>query len=201
MKLNLGCGHDYTDNWVNVDFYDDSKCDVIHDLEEFPWPWEDNSISEILIKHTLEHLGADWKVYVKILQELYRICEDDATIQVHVPSPWHMDFTGDPSHVRPIIPEGLRLFSKAYCQWCIDVGAANTPFALLYDIDLREYHVVQICDPFWWEKLENGEISESELSEFHYMYRNVVKEFRISLAVVKSKESDEKYPWRPQLDK
>ena len=39
MKLNLGCGKDYIDDWVNVDFYDDSKCDVTHDLEEFPWPW------------------------------------------------------------------------------------------------------------------------------------------------------------------
>ena len=28
MKLNLGCGKDYIDDWVNVDFYDDSKCDI-----------------------------------------------------------------------------------------------------------------------------------------------------------------------------
>ena len=27
MKLNLGCGNDYIDGWVNVDLYDDSKCD------------------------------------------------------------------------------------------------------------------------------------------------------------------------------
>ena len=51
MKLNLGCGKDYIDGWVNVDLYDDSKCDVVYDLEKFPWPWEDNSVSEILIKH------------------------------------------------------------------------------------------------------------------------------------------------------
>ena len=25
MKLNLGCGKDYIDGWVNVDLYDDSK--------------------------------------------------------------------------------------------------------------------------------------------------------------------------------
>ena len=80
MKLNLGCGKDYIDEWVNVDFYDDTKCDVIHNLEEFPWPWENDSVSEIRIIHTLEHLGADWKVYIKILQEMYRICEDDAMI-------------------------------------------------------------------------------------------------------------------------
>ena len=49
MKLNLGCGKDYIDDWVNVDFYDDSKCDVTHDLEAFPWPWENDSVSEIRI--------------------------------------------------------------------------------------------------------------------------------------------------------
>ena len=81
MKLNLGCGKNYIDGWVNVDFYDDSYCDKLHDLEVFPWPWEDNSISEIQIFHTLEHLGADWRVYIQILQEMYRICEDDAKIE------------------------------------------------------------------------------------------------------------------------
>ena len=74
MKLNLGCGKNYIDGWVNVDFYDDSYCDELHNLEEFPWPWLDNSISEIQIFHTLEHLGADRRVYIQILQELYRIC-------------------------------------------------------------------------------------------------------------------------------
>ena len=105
MKLNLGCGKDYIDDWVNVDLYDDSKCDVTHNLEEFPWPWDDGSVSEIRIIHTLEHLGADWKVYIKILQEMYRICEDDAIIHVHVPSPWHWNFTSDPTHVRPVTPD------------------------------------------------------------------------------------------------
>ena len=49
MKLNLGCGKDYIDGWINVDFYDDLNCDVTHDLEVFPWPWENDSVSEILI--------------------------------------------------------------------------------------------------------------------------------------------------------
>ena len=32
MKLNLGCGKDYIDGWVNVYLYDDSTCDITHDL-------------------------------------------------------------------------------------------------------------------------------------------------------------------------
>jgi len=199
MKLNLGCGNDYLFEWINVDFYDDSKCDVIHNLEEFPWPWENDSISEILIKHTLEHLGADWKVYIKILQEMYRICEDDALIQVDVPSPWHWNYISDPSHVRPVTPDGLNLFSKEHSQKCIDNGNSETPFALIYDVDLRPHDVFWKYDQSWINKIKKGEVQQSQMEEFHSMYRNVVTEFQIPLAVVKSEETDKKHRYEHQL--
>ena len=199
MKLNLGCGKDYIDGWVNVDLYDDSKCDVVYDLEKFPWPWEDNSVSEILIKHTLEHLGEDWKVYIKVLQEMYRICEDDAEINVFVPSPWHRNFTDDPTHVRPVTPDGLNLFSKEHCQSCIDNRKSETPFAMIYDVDFRVFRCELGYDAFWWNKVINGEILLSKLEELHNMYRNVVAEFKISIAVVKAEESDKKHRYEYKL--
>ena len=185
MKINLGCGKDYIDGWINVDFYDDSKCDVVHDLEEFPWPWENDSVSEIRIIHTLEHLGADWKIYIKILQEMYRICEDDAKIEVHVPSPWHWNFTADPSHVRPIIPDTFNLFNKEFCQQRIDVEGSETPFAMIYDVDLRPHNVVFIPDIQWQAEINTGKMNMSDIMKFHNMYRNVISEFQIHLTVVK----------------
>ena len=198
-KINLGCGKDYLDDWVNVDFYDDSTCDIKHDLEIFPWPWEDNSVSEILIKHTLEHLGADWKVYIKILQEMYRVCEDDAHIQVDVPSPWHWNYISDPTHVRPVTPDGLNLFSKEHCQKCIDEGMSETPFAMIYDVDLRPHDVEWKFDQLWQGKIDRGEIQRSQIEEIHANYRNVVTEFKISLAVVKSEESAKKHTYEHRL--
>ena len=199
MKLNLGCGSDYLFEWINVDYYDTSKCDVVHNLEEFPWPWEDNSISEIRIIHTLEHLGADWKIYIKILQEMYRICEDDATIEVYVPSPWHWNYISDPSHVRPVTPDGLNLFSKEHCQNCIDNGNSETPFAIIYDVDLRPHDTVWKYDQMWYNKIKKGEVKQSQMEEFHSMYRNVVAEFQILLAVVKSEETDKKHRYEHKL--
>ena len=199
MKLNLGCGKNYTDDWVNVDFYDDSRCDVVHDFEVFPWPWENDSVSEIKIIHTLEHLGADWKIYIKILQEMYRICEDDAEIMVAVPSPWHWNFTSDPSHVRPVTPDGLNLFSKEHCQKCIDEGMSETPFAMIYNVDLRPHDVVWKFDLPWQDKLDKGEVQQSQMEELHFMYRNVVIEFQILLAVVKSEETDKKHRYEQRL--
>ena len=198
-KINLGCGKDYLDDWVNVDFYDDSTFDIKHDLDVFPWPWEDNSVSEIRIIHTLEHLGADWKVYIKILQELYRVCEDDAHIQVDVPSPWHWNYISDPTHVRPVTPDGLNLFSKEHCQKCIDEGMSETPFAMIYDVDLRPHDVEWKFDQLWQGKIDRGEIHRSQIEEIHSNYRNVVTEFKIPLAVVKSEESAKKHTYEHRL--
>ena len=199
MKLNLGCGKNYIDGWVNVDFYDDSYCDKLHDLEVFPWPWEDNSVSEIRIIHTLEPLGADWKVYIKILQEMYRVCEDDAHIQVDVPSPWHWNYISAPTHVRPVTPDGLNLFSKEHCQKCIDEGMSETPFAMIYDVDLRPHDVEWKFDQLWQGKIDRGEIHRSQIEEIHANYRNVVTEFKIPLAVVKSEESAKKHTYEHRL--
>ena len=199
MKLHLGCGKDYIDDWVNVDFYDNSKCDVVYDLEVFPWPWDDDSVSEIKIIHTLEHLGADWKVYVQILQEMYRICEDDAKIEVIVPSPWHWNYTSDPSHVRPVTPDGLNLFSKEHCQLCIDEGTSETPFAMIYDVDLRPHNVIFKYDKIWLGKLDRGEVKHSQMSELHSLYRNVIQEYAFLLAVVKSEETNKKHQYLHNL--
>ena len=190
MKLNLGCGSDYHFEWVNVDFYDDSKCDVKHNLEEFPWPWENDSITEIQIVHTLEHLGEDWKVFVKILQEMYRVCEDFADITVRVPSPWHWNYTADPTHVRPIIPDTFSLFSKQYIE---EYGKSETPFALIYDVDLRPHHITFVPDIFWQKELNTGRITFEQVLDYHRSYRNVISEFIIPIKVIKSEESDIKF--------
>ena len=56
MKLNLGCGTDYKEGWTNVDS-GNTKCDVKQNIEEFPWPFEDSSVEEILMKHVMEHIS------------------------------------------------------------------------------------------------------------------------------------------------
>jgi predicted SAM-dependent methyltransferase len=55
MKLNLGCGSDYRQGYINVDRVS-GVADVVHDLNVFPYPWSDNSVDEIVARHILEHL-------------------------------------------------------------------------------------------------------------------------------------------------
>ena len=84
--LNLGAGVNQkrsTNNvrWVNVDFMKEEGIDIVHNLEEFPYPFKDNSIDYILMDNVLEHL----KDTIKVMEELHRICKPNAIIEIFVP--------------------------------------------------------------------------------------------------------------------
>jgi GDP-D-mannose dehydratase len=56
VKINLGCGKDIREGWINMDKIDTPNVNIIHNLNEFPYPFGDNSIDYILMSHILEHL-------------------------------------------------------------------------------------------------------------------------------------------------
>ena len=114
MKLNLGCGPKRMAGWVNVDKAAAFRPDQVVDLEEFPWPWPDASVDEILLNHVLEHLGQAPDSFIGVMKELWRVCKPGAPVRVHVPDPRHESFLGDPTHVRPVTLDTLALFSQAF---------------------------------------------------------------------------------------
>jgi hypothetical protein len=50
MKLNLGCGLDKRQGYINVDIRKDVNPDLVLNLEDIPYPFESNSIEEIIAK-------------------------------------------------------------------------------------------------------------------------------------------------------
>jgi len=183
IKLNLGCGKNYKDGYINVDKYGEPDLQV--DLEVFPWPWEDSCVTEIILKHVLEHLGQETETYLNIIKEIYRICKNQAMIHITVPHPRHDDFINDPTHVRVITPESIGLFSKINNQKWIDSGAANSPLGLYLGVDMEITHLEITPDPVWVQLLKDKKITEQELSAASKKYNNVIKEYRITAKVKK----------------
>lgn len=183
LKLNMGCGENPKKGYINVDKY--GEPDVLHDLELFPWPWDDSSVNEIVLNHVLEHLGQDTDIYLNIIKEIYRVCKDQATIHIAVPHPRHDDFINDPTHVRVITFEGIGLFSKKNNEIWVKKGCANSPLGIYLDVDLEIVQVNYVPDPLWIQSLKEGKSSEKDILSAARKYNNVIKEIRMVLKVIK----------------
>jgi predicted SAM-dependent methyltransferase len=155
------------------------------DLEQFPYPWENSSIDEILLSHVLEHLGESKSIYLKIIQELYRICKHGAIIHIHVPHPRHDDFINDPTHVRIITVEGLKLFDQSCNHDWIQRGCANTPLGLYLGVDFRIQKTGVVIENNYLQQLESGTITVDQVMELIKQRLNVCKEMQIDLMCFK----------------
>lgn len=186
MKFNMGCGQNPQPGYVNVDAAPEASADEVWDLEVTPWPWADNCADEIRFIHSLEHMGGDPKVFLKIMQEIYRIGAPGCRVVVHVPHPRHDHFLGDPTHVRPITPLVMRLFDRELNdQWRRD-GAANTPLGLYLGVDLKLVEERSTVDPDLAAKVERGEMTREQVIDMIRHQYNVVSEIRMTLEVRKA---------------
>jgi hypothetical protein len=176
MKLHLGCGHKILKGYINIDIK--GKVDIIHDLNVTPYPFEPNSIDEVLMVHVLEHLGKDSETYFSIWKELYRICKHNAIIDITVPHPRSDNFINDPTHVRIVTPSGLLMFSKAFNNECIRNNYSNSTFGLDYDVDFEIVESKHNVNQNWKEMQFDPSFAIQH-------YNNVVDEYQIKLKVIK----------------
>jgi SAM-dependent methyltransferase len=92
--LNIGCGGVKIPNSVGVDFDPKTCADVLHDLEQFPWPFPDNSFDRVVCSHILEHLHNPRKA----LFEIHRMSRPGAVIEIATPHYSSPDSWGDITH-------------------------------------------------------------------------------------------------------
>src|SRR5262245_13749254 len=159
--------------------------DSVVDMELLPWPWPDDSVEEIVMHHVLEHVGRDTDTYLGIVKELWRVRKRGARIRITVPHPRHRHCLDDPTHVRVITPDGLRLFSQRLNREWAQQGAANTPLGIYLGVDFEVEAVEYDLDEPWKGQVERGEIGEQELLAAERRYNNVVSQILITLRVVK----------------
>jgi SAM-dependent methyltransferase len=93
--LNLGCGRDRSvANAVTIDKSSETRPDVVHDLDTYPWPFADNRFDEIHCKDVIEHLGD----IVKATEEIWRIGKPGARVQITTPHFSCYNSYLDPTH-------------------------------------------------------------------------------------------------------
>ena len=183
IKLNLGCGEKRLPGYLNVDKF--GTPDLKHDLESFPWPWETNSVSEILLLHVLEHLGKETEVYFGIFKEMYRVCKHGSKIRIIVPHFRHQLFYDDPTHVRVVTPISLLLFSKKQNQIWVKEGSANSTLGLYLNIDFELQKTIIKPSKDWFRLHPEQNVDIKLLQQESSIYNNLIEQYDMTLKVIK----------------
>jgi hypothetical protein len=189
MKLNLGCGSDYRQGWLNVDRRADVRPDLVMNLEDTRWPLPDNCADEVLLKHVLTNIGQDFHAFECFLRELYRVCKPDARIHIHVAHPRHKDFLSDPTSIRPITPELFECLDLERVELWQENQLPGTPLAKYLEVDYQRVDVQYHLTSFWQKEQMEGRIDAAGVMHAIDTYNNVVEQIEITLRVRK--------PFRP----
>ncbi len=94
--LDVGCGRDKLPGAIGMDVNPRSGADVIHDIDTFPWPFEDASFDHVRAIDVLEHIDN----FLKAMEEIHRVAKPDATVEIRMPFMSSCNMATDPTHKR-----------------------------------------------------------------------------------------------------
>lgn len=92
--LHLGCGASKLKGTIGVDLLKLPGVDVVHNLDDYPWPFADNSTDIFFVHSALEHFDN----LVKFFDEVWRIGKNGGKIIITVPYFRNIDSFTDPTH-------------------------------------------------------------------------------------------------------
>ena len=120
----LGCGRLKVEiegrNIIGVDWHDFEGVDIVANLDTTPW-WfwaEDGSCSLVVTHQTLEHL----RNLIPVMNEVYRICDAGAFVEIVVPYGAGKAALQDPTHVRFFTEMTFRYWEPGFVEAFGDYG-------------------------------------------------------------------------------
>ena len=111
ILLDIGCRDRKQPNFTGMDWIKRPEVDIVKNLEEFPYPFEDESCLTIKCAHVIEHIKP-WFV-INFMDELWRILLPEGQLAISAPYGGSKGYLQDPTHCTNITETTWKYF-------CID---------------------------------------------------------------------------------
>lgn len=117
VRLDLACGQGRKEGFVGVDYkdlsnkYPDGQFKQVN-LEQYPWPFEENSVYEIHCSHYAEHV-TDLKSF---MEEVYRILVPMGSITIIGPYWANVRCWQDFTHKRALTDVTMKYFDQTWLK-------------------------------------------------------------------------------------
>src|SRR6266566_7993503 len=103
-----------------MDRYPHEGVDVVHDLDQVPWPFADESVDYIWASHVLEHVAS----LERTIREVHRILRVGGVLEVRVP--YGIKSLFNPFHLRAFDRTSFDLFAKMDQSTGLRRGSTST---------------------------------------------------------------------------
>lgn len=142
-RLNIGCGRDYRQGWINTDISHEVKADHYFDIRREKFPFKDELFEEICISGVLEQIGPNEEL-IHAMNECHRVLKPGGKMTVIVPNAKHAIAHRDPMDVRKFTMATFKYFDPE-CYEYRDYGSVYgfKPWDL-EDIDENERHILTV---------------------------------------------------------
>lgn len=111
--LDFGCGTKRHPNSIGIDINPDSHADIIHNLDLFPYPLEDDTFDEVWCDGIIEHLTD----VVGVMEELHRVSKHGGKITIMTPYFTSLDAFTDPTHKHYFSSRSFDYFTGDFPQY------------------------------------------------------------------------------------
>lgn len=126
IRLDVGCGSTKIDGFIGMDHLSLPGVDIVHDLNEIPWPFEDNSVKKIVFCHSLSHL----ENISSIMIECSRLLVPGGILEILAPHYSSDNYKTDPTHKMSLGVRSMNYF------------ILNTDFGYTYIPEKNLFHMI-----------------------------------------------------------
>lgn len=180
VMLNVGCGTDYKNGWINIDNNSDDnieKLDLNWDMRN-PLPYEDGTVDYIFNEHFFEHLTAEEGLLC--MKDFLRVLKPGGVMRIAMPDLEHVvyNYMNVPLEKDPVIKKFNFTDVKTRAEW-INMSFREWGHKWLYDFEelnrrLREagFGQVERCE---LRQSKHKELRNLEIRDESFLIVEVVK--------------------------